>query len=66
MVFTVINDRNNLRTTYRRKATIKLIDLSRMFSKKTLTSLVVPSMEHPADTGPKENPQNSPLHDNQT
>lgn len=34
MVFTVINDRNNLRTTYRRKATIKLIDLSRMFLKE--------------------------------
>lgn len=31
MIFTVINNRNNLRTTHRRKTTIKLINLSRMF-----------------------------------
>ena len=31
MVFAVINDGNNLRTAHRRKTTVKLIDLSRMF-----------------------------------
>ena len=36
MVFTVIYDRNNLRTAYRRKAAIKLVDLSRMFFRKIL------------------------------
>lgn len=34
MIFTVINNRNNLRTTHRRKTTIKLINLSRMFFEK--------------------------------
>ena len=34
MVFTVIYDRDNLRTAHRRKTTVKLIDLSRMFFRK--------------------------------
>ena len=34
MVFAVINDGNNLRTAHRRKTTVKLIDLSRVFFQK--------------------------------